>query len=64
MNDPLPPRTAVRRKILLVDDDPDLLALRKLRLQAEGYEVAEAREAPWPWRPWPRSGPISSSWIS
>ena len=44
MNDPLPPPTAVRRKILLVDDDPELLALRRLRLEAEGYEVGEARD--------------------
>jgi phosphoribosyl 1,2-cyclic phosphodiesterase/CheY-like chemotaxis protein len=44
MNEPLPPRTTVRRKILVVDDDPDLLALRKLRLQAEGYEVAQVSD--------------------
>lgn len=41
MNDPAPARVVVRKKILLVDDDADLLALRKLRLQAEGYEVQE-----------------------
>jgi len=44
MNEPLPPRTALRRKILVVDDDADLLALRKLRLQAEGYEVVEVSD--------------------
>ena len=41
MNDPAPVRAVVRKKILLVDDDADLLALRKLRLQADGYEVRE-----------------------
>ena len=31
----------VRKKILLVDDDTDMLALSKRLLQAEGYEVAD-----------------------
>src|SRR5262245_27885801 len=41
MNEPFPPRTTVRGRILLVDDDPVLLALRKTRLRAEGFETAE-----------------------
>lgn len=44
MNDPAPARAVVRKKILLVDDDADLLALRKLRLQAEGYDVREVAD--------------------
>ena len=31
----------VRKKILLVDDDTDMLSLSKRLLQAEGYEVAD-----------------------
>ena len=38
MNDPaLHP--AIAKKILIVDDDADILSLRRMRLQAEGYEV-------------------------
>jgi phosphoribosyl 1,2-cyclic phosphodiesterase/CheY-like chemotaxis protein len=44
MNNPVPHRNVVRRKILLVDDDPDLLALRRMRLQSEGYVVMEVSD--------------------
>ena len=33
-----------KRKILFVDDEPDLVQLVSLRLQAGGYEVAVARD--------------------
>jgi phosphoribosyl 1,2-cyclic phosphodiesterase/ActR/RegA family two-component response regulator len=39
VNNPLPFRLKNRKKILLVDHDPALLAIRKLRLLADGYEV-------------------------
>ncbi|MBU1006619.1 MAG: response regulator [Candidatus Omnitrophica bacterium] len=32
----------LREKILIVDDDPDILDVLKITLEAEGYEVAEA----------------------
>lgn len=35
----IPPRLAAGKKILLIDDDADLLTIRKLRLQADGYAV-------------------------
>jgi phosphoribosyl 1,2-cyclic phosphodiesterase/CheY-like chemotaxis protein len=39
MNDPVPHQAIARKKILVIDDDADILALRRMRLQAEGYEV-------------------------
>ncbi len=39
MNDTIHLSTAARKKILLIDDDNDLLSIRKLRLLAEGYAV-------------------------
>lgn len=44
MNEPAPARTLIRKKILLVDDDPSLLSIRRLRLQAEGYDVREVTD--------------------
>lgn len=39
MNEMVPLPLAAPRKILLVDDDSDLLSIRELRLQADGYVV-------------------------
>lgn len=39
MNELVAPGLAAGKKILLIDDDADLLAIRKLRLQADGYTV-------------------------
>src|SRR5262245_40734554 len=44
MDAPVAARAVKREKILLVDDDADLSALRKLRLHAEGYEVREVAD--------------------
>ena len=41
MDSPVSHRSVVRKKILLVDDDADLLALRRIRLLSDGYEVRE-----------------------
>lgn len=39
MNEPVRPVLATRKKVLLIDDDVDLLSIRRLRLQSEGYAV-------------------------
>lgn len=39
MNEPIAPQLAPAKKVLLIDDDADLLAIRKMRLQADGYAV-------------------------
>lgn len=33
-----------KKKILIIDDDPDIIKIVKFRLQYEGYEVFEAHE--------------------
>ena len=42
---PIPSRTAPRSRILVVDDDPDMLRLLSLRLQAAGYDVVAVGSA-------------------
>jgi len=44
VDSPVQHRSVVRKKVLLVDDDTDLLALRRMRLQADGYEVREVTD--------------------
>lgn len=39
VNEPILPAPSARKKVLLVDDDADLLSIRKRRLQADGYTV-------------------------
>jgi len=34
----------LKEKILIVDDDPDILDVLKITLEAEGYQVAEAHD--------------------
>jgi PleD family two-component response regulator len=51
---------AMKKRVLLVDDDKDLVGSLKVVLEANGFEVVTAHNGPTGWRRWRPSVPTPS----